>query len=352
MASGPSLPHMFSFTRFQDKKENSQDSRWRHITSLIRIYCKSVFSFPHFVVTACQTPVPSGQLRHFYGKNAIPWEPFTSLPICNSSSQWHQFSFVLKPPCHRLKTVAYWRESRSASLWSNFNQLGYYTTSDLQICVVCERDSPGAILNFSSIHHGINWWLFGLKMFFRQVVIWLRVSGVVCVQQESTFPSGFCVTAMYVCVCILLTGTVRIYTRSSRCSFPHLYKSLSVIRTTQLFFGGGGVTEQTMVHLFSLSFLFLHLWCNDRFSTLQSAQVSYKTAESVRGEREGFCMCVFTLENQTGSFPAYKSSANCTHMFLCVLVCLCLSQFGSTDAHTLVRSPWRLFNIYHCIPTP
>lgn len=131
----------------------------------------------------------------------------------------------------------------------------------------------------------------------------------------------------------------QIYTRSSRCSFPHLYKSLSVIRTTQLFFGGGGVTEQTMVHLFSLSFLFLHLWCNDRFLTLQSAQVSYKTAESVRRAREGFCMCVFTLENQTGSFPAYKSAANCTHMFLCVLVCLCLSQFGSTDAHTLVRSP-------------
>lgn len=43
----------------------------------------------------------------------------------------------------------------SASLWWKFNQLSYYTTSDLQICVVYERDCPWAVLNLSSIHHGI-----------------------------------------------------------------------------------------------------------------------------------------------------------------------------------------------------
>lgn len=157
-------------------------------------------------------------------------------------------------------------------------------------------------------------------MFFRQVVIQLGVSGVVCVNLPILILCH-CLP-LYVCVCILLTGTVH-YTHSSRCSFPHLYKFLSVIRTTQLFFGGGGVTEHTMVHLFSLSFLLLHLSCNDRFLTLQSTQVSYKTAESVRREREGLWMCVFTLENQTqtGSFPAYKSLSNCTHMF-CVYWCV------------------------------
>lgn len=161
VASSPSLLHLFRFTCFWGYEKNSQDADWRHIKPLIHTYCKSMLSFPRYLDNVPDLrPFRSiVSLCRFYGKNAIPWEPFTSHRIFNSSIQRHQPSFVLNPhhPRHVIVSSR-WQicmSHDSASLWWKFNQLSYYTTSDLQICVVYERESPGTALNLSSIHHGI-----------------------------------------------------------------------------------------------------------------------------------------------------------------------------------------------------
>lgn len=127
-----------------------------------------------------------------------------------------------------------------------------------------------------------------------------------CWCEQSASPSFFCVTVCPVLksVSVLLTWPAikhthalwaKIYTHSSRCCSPHLLKFLSVIRTTQLFFrrqrgkeGWRGRQWSTYSH-FAFFFYISQVMIDSCF--FKATQVSYKTAESGKREREGLCMC-------------------------------------------------------------
>lgn len=85
---------------------------------------------------------------------------------------------------------------------------------------------------------------------------------------------------------------------SSRCSSPHLFKNLSVIRTIQLFFGYGGQREgwlgrQWSAYSPSPSFFCIFQVMIDS-SRLQRPSASYTTAESVNWEGgKWWAQCVF-----------------------------------------------------------
>lgn len=87
----------------------------------------------------------------------------------------------------------------------------------------------------------------------------------------------------------------------SRCSSPHLFKNLSVIRTIQLFFGYGGQREGWLGRQWSAYSPSPSLFCISQLmidsSRLQRPSTSYTTAESVnwgggRRRRLGtVCIC-------------------------------------------------------------
>lgn len=83
----------------------------------------------------------------------------------------------------------------------------------------------------------------------------------------------------------------------SRCSSPHLFKNLSVIRTIQLFYGYGGQREGWLGRQWSAyspsPSLFLHLSSNDRFFPSSKA-ISFlhnSWVSKMRGGGGAVCIC-------------------------------------------------------------
>lgn len=113
----------------------------------------------------------------------------------------------------------------------------------------------------------------------------------------------------------------------SRCSSPHLFKNLSVIRTIQLFFGYGGQREGWLGRQWSAYSPSPSLFCISQVmidsSRLQRPSASYTTAESVNWEGgmvghsvylwgwvswpwmlcELWCVCLFCPYNQMLTYP-------------------------------------------------